>query len=307
MASRTNDVIEELSLVAKVGSRPLYAGWTSRGLPILTSSDNDLSESAREDLRTFKKSGLVIPKLSLRGSHLDVAVATIAGSVQDIKDTSRKNLAQDTIKVTVTDSSGSSYDITLGELEILKMIADCVITFQRLGTIFDTVDRQEAVEIYSLFLQGTQGNGDTIEDRPDLLLLLKPTNDNLGNIIDTIIFASDIIKKLINNDRRQPAGYKKGYLEAEDEAEKVIASQGPKGLLGWFYEPVNKEQAKTTMKNMITDLFFVPADGSKSPGFFMEPVENKKEFSEPTRENLNRLRTIASKMFLFAHSRINPD
>lgn len=301
MAS-SRSVIEELALVAKVGLRPLYAGWSADGLPMLTTSTDDLSSRAQGDLETFNKSTSAIPKIALRGSRLDVVVVSVAGPVQDIKDSSPRNLAQDTIKINVTDAQGKTNELTLGELEALKMIADNLIVFQRLGTIFDNADRQEAVEIHSYFLPAS-GN------RTDLLMLFKATNDNVGNLVDIILFVSDVIKKLISNDRRQPAGYKKGYLEAEDEAERQIAKQlaKEKGIFGFLYVPVTTEQSKSTLKDLLTDFLYVPADGSKPKNPFMVPVERKAEFSEPSKNNLLLLRTIASKMYLYARSRIGSE
>ncbi len=308
MVSSKNS-IEELSLVAKVGSRPLYAGWSVSGLPVLTTSSTDLSEKAREDLKTFNKSDSLIPKLPLRNNQLSVVILSVAGPVQDMKDQSARKLTQDTIKVSVTDTRGDSSEITLGELEVLRMIADGLIVFQRLGTVLDTADRQEAVEIYSFFLPGSDGFGEDITERPDQLLLVKPTNDNVGNLIDIVIFISDVIKKLIANDRRQPAGYKKGYLVAEDEAEKQIAKQLAKegGLFSFLYVPVTKEENKSTLKDLLTDFLMVPTDGSKPVNPLMVPVEKKAQFSDPSKDNLLLLRTIAAKMYLHAKSRINPD
>lgn len=299
--ARRQNSIETLALVAKAGSRYVYAGWDHAGQPVLSTSKDDLAPEASSTLQFFVKSGYPIPKLQLTNGELSVAIASIVGAVQDLKDVSQRELVQDTIQITIINESGSQETVTLGELEALRMIGDGLLTFQFLGTVLDTEDRQEAVNVFSLFLPG-----DYEESRPDLILLIKPTNINIGNAIDTVLFVSDIVKKLIANDRKQPSKMRKGYLEAEVEAEKAIereaASNG--GLLDFFLEPAFKEKSKTGLKNLVSD-FFTTTPGQPASNFFLVPVEKQEQFTEGSVDNLLLLRTIATKMYMYARKRIN--
>ncbi len=299
--ARRQNSIEMLALVAKAGSRYVYAGWDYTGQPVLSTSKDDLSPEASSTLQFFVKSGYPIPKLQLANGELSVAIASIVGAVQDLKDVSQRELVQDTIQITIINESGSQEAITLGELEALRMIGDGLLTFQFLGTVLDTEDRQEAVNVFSLFLPG-----DYDESRPDLILLIKPTNINIGNAIDTVLFVSDIVKKLIANDRKQPTQMRKGYLDAEAAAEKEIEREAAKsgGLLDFFLEPAFKEKSKTGLKKLVTD-FFTTTPGQSGSNFFLVPVENQDQFAEGSSDNLLLLRTIATKMYMYARKRIS--
>lgn len=296
-------ILASLALVAKVGKfdpRLLYAGWSDDGLPILTINVDDLSEEATGQAKTFLSSGYPIPTLLVRRRQIEVVVVEFAGPVQDLKDPSPRNLVQDTIKILVKNSSGDSEELTLGELEVLEMIGSNTMIFQRFGSVLDTSERQEAVSYFSFFLPGSEELG-----RQDLLVLLRPTNDNLGNLVDAIIFIQDVIKKLLMNDERQPKEFRKGYLDAGKEAEDEIKKElnKSKGLFDFLFVPEDKNGPSDSLKEMILDFVTVPADGSKPRNPFLGPSQ-KAQDSTFDRKTLDRLRHTASKMFLFARSRI---
>ena len=290
--------LSKLALVAKTGrfdSRTLYAGWTEEGLPELTTDVGGLTEEAREEAATFLRSGYPIQTLNLR-RQLGVVVVEFAGPIQDLKDPGPRNLVQDTIKIYVRDTRGSSYELTLGELEVLEMIGNNMIIFQSFGSVLDTTERQEAIQIYSFFLPGT-------DDRQDLLVLIKPTNENLGNLIDAIIFMQDVVKKLLQNDERQPREYRKGYSDAGIEAEEEIRKEflKSKGFFGFLYVPEDQPTVLESLKEMIIDLLSVPTEGNKRQPLL---AEKPREERLPDRNTITRMRMTAAKMFLYARSRI---
>lgn len=302
MSPASSQTIEKLVLVARAGSKMLYAGWDENDQPVLSTSKSSLTSEAQEALQFFTKSGSRIPSIDLTSGSLSIAVVSIVGAVQDITDTSPNNIAQDTIKIVVQDQEGVRQTITLGELEALKMVGDGIMIFQSVGTLLDTPDRQVAVKNCSLFLEGNYE-----DSRPDMILLIKATNDNFGNTINTVLFISEIIKKLIANDRKQPTEYQKGYLKAEAQAEKEMEEQALKegGVLSFFFEPTYNEHRKTTLKNMFVDFFTAPTDGSGASNPFLGPVENTKKFSKGTWENVLLLRTMATKMYMYAKKKIS--
>lgn len=303
MPPARSQMIDKLVLVARANSKMLYAGWDEKDQqPVLSAFKSSLTTDALEALQFFTKSGSKIPTIDLAGESLSVAVVGVVGAVQDITDISPTNIAQDTIKITVRDQNGLQQTITLGELEALKMIGDGIMIFQSIGTVLDTADRQVAVKNCSLFLQGNYE-----DSRPDMILLIKATNDNLGNTIDTVLFISEIIKKLIANDRKQPSEFQKGYLKAEAQAEKEIEQQAENegGVLSFFFESTYKEHRKTTLQNMFVDFFTAPTDGSGSSNPFLGPVENTKKFSRGTWENVLLLRVMATKMYMYARKKIS--
>jgi len=295
--------LANLALVAKAGKfnpQTLFAGWTDAGLPVLTTNASDLTPEATEQAQTFLRSGYPIPTLSIKRA-LGVVVVEFAGPVQDLKDVSAKNLVQDTIKIWVKDGKGVSIELTLGELEVMEMMGSNLIVFQRFGSVLDTADRQEAVSYFSFFLPGNSEAG-----RQDLLVLMRPTNESLGNLIDTIIFMQDVVKKLLLNDERQQPGFKKGYLQAGTEAEKEIQKESQKagGLLGFLTIPEDQKDPAETLKDMILDFITVPTDGSKARNPLFVSASNSQDNAVPDRKTLDRMVRTAGKMFLFARSRI---
>lgn len=292
--------LASLALVAKAGkfdSRTLYAGWTDAGLPVLTNSTSDLSDDASDQAKTFLNSDYPIPTLPLR-RQLDVVAVEFAGPVQDLEDPSPDNLVQDTIKVTVKNTSGKEVELTLGELDVLGMIGNNMMVFQRFGSILDTAERQKAVPYFSFFLPGN-------DDRQDLLVLMHPTNENLGNLIDAIIFIQDVIRKLLMNDEHQAKQFKKGYLTAGQEAEQEINKELQKshGMFSFLFVPEDTPDPLNTLGKMIVDFVSVPTDGSKPTNPLTEPVKKVVEVA-PDRKTLDRLRLTAAKMYLYAKSRI---
>lgn len=297
--------LASLVLVAKAGkfnTQFLYAGWTDTGLPVMTTNASDLTQEAQEQARTFIRSNYPIPTLLMR-RELGVVVVEFAGPVQDIQDVSPRNLVQDTIKVWVKNGKGEDVELTLGELEVLEMLGTNMIVFQKFGSVLDTQDRQVAVPYFSFFLPGNSE-----ASREDLLVLMKPTNESFGNLIDTVIFMQDVVKKLLLNDDKQPAGYKKGYLQAGKEAEKEIEKELSKsgGLFSFLTIPADQDGPLETLKDMIWEFISVPTDGSKPTNPLLAPDRNLPNSSVvPDRNTLTKMVKTAAKMCLFARSRIH--
>ena len=295
--------IASLALVSRAGkfdSRTIYAGWTDAGLPVISVDVKDLTPESLEQAETFVRSGYPISSLSLR-RQISVVVVEFAGPVKDLEDPSPRSLVQDSIQVTVTDTRGASVDLTLGELEVLEMIGNNMIVFQKFGSVLDTQDRQVAVPYYSFFLPGNV-------KREDLIVLMKPTNRNVGNVIDAVLFIQDVIKKLLQNDQKQSPEYRKRYLDAGREAEEQIAQALKKqGGLFSFLMADDPSAPKApglgdTLGEMLKDLLSVTPNGKirnpllKSNQSSVDPL--------PDRKTLDRLRLTAVKMYCFAKSRI---
>lgn len=292
--------LANIVLVCKAGKlgKMLYAGWTETGLPILTTSPYDLTTEALTQAQTFTRSGFPMPTLSMR-AELGVVVVEFAGAVLDLKDSSPRNLVEDSIKIWVKDSRGSTEELSLGELEVLEMIGNNMIMFQRFGSVLDTQDRQVAVPFYSFFLAGSPEAG-----RQDLLVLIRATNDNLGNIIDTVVFIQDVIKKLLLNDESQDPRFKKGYLQADKQAEKEIQEELKKsgGIFSFLMVPEDQPDPVETLKQMIVDFVMVSADGTSKNILADSPKQSSTPM--PDKNTLDKLVRTAAKMFLFARSKI---
>ncbi len=297
--------IVSLALVVRAGkldSRTIYAGWTDAGLPVVSLDTEDLTPESLEEAETFIRSGYPIPSITLR-RQLSVVVVEFAGPVKDMEDPSPRSLVQDSIQVTVTDTRGRSIDLTLGELEVLEMIGNNMITFQKFGSVLDTQDRQVAVSYYSFFLPGNSQ-----EDREDLIVLMKPTNRNVGNIIDAVLFIQDVIKKLLQNDQKQPPEYRKRYLDAGREAEVEIAQALRKqgGLFSFLMadDPTVPKPPglADTLGEMLKDMLSVTPDGKGKNPF----LKSNRSGSDPLpdRKILDRIRLTAVKMYGYAKSRI---
>jgi hypothetical protein len=298
---RNGRVIEDLCLVARTdgySQKGVLAGFTDSELPMLTIDVDDLSDQAKLDFQAFSRSGYPIPKIR-GGRQIEVASIQYADQIQDLKDPSPERLIQDTVRISVLNQDGSSNELILGELELLNMIGNLMITFQRFGSVLDSADRQEAVEYFSFYLPGFDEDRNIDGDsRPDFLLLIKPTNKNVGNLIDVILFVSDVLKKLVMNDNRQMSDYRKGYQSIQDSVQKQLArnQSKAKGLFDFLYVPANQT-------SFIRDLLYVPVDGSKPRNPLLVPVASKPDLSQPSKDNLLAMKLMASKMYEMAKTR----
>lgn len=207
----TANRISQLALAAKYKSGYkeglLFAGWSAGGIPLLTTSIDNLAPRAQKTIDVIEASGIQMQTLKISG--LAAFDFNFVGPIFDFSDTSTISLKEDVLDIGLVDSSGSQVVLKFGELQLLSAISKGVIEWQYISDVAISALVVKAVKSYSLIIQGKSSKNDR-----DTLIIFKPVLSENGNSIEFSSFVREIVGRLIALDEQQQPEYKKGYLEA---------------------------------------------------------------------------------------------
>ncbi|MFN2114550.1 MAG: hypothetical protein ACK2T6_02475 [Anaerolineae bacterium] len=188
--------------------RSMFVGWTEDGRPIASTEIAALSEQARQALAQYNASGLAPRKIPY--SVVVPLQYLVTGPAVDFADTDARP-AEDQVRYTVLDATGARRDIALGERGVLGAIAASRVPWQATGTREAGIAAPavSTVPLYTVYAPLPGSTADT-----GVALLFEPTLRGETNEPAFRSFVRNTISRLLVLDESQPAGARKGYLEA---------------------------------------------------------------------------------------------
>jgi hypothetical protein len=209
-----------VSRVPSVQHRMLFVGWTEDGLPAAAPRLEGLGEAAQAALTAFRNSGLEPRRVPFSALAPTEYVGT--GPAVDFADQPGRR-AEDQVRYTLLDSRGAERDVPLGELEVLRAIAEARHPFQSLASTGGGELAVDTVSLHTLFVGlpgGPEGTG--------LAILFRPTVAGHGNEPAFRTFVRLTIGRLLVLDESAPRAARKGYLEV---AGRVAGLEPESGFL----------------------------------------------------------------------------
>lgn len=252
---------------------------------MVTDDAYQLSRRARTSVEDFAKAGLEVPEIPYES--LSPVVFHSFGEPVDMQDAGGRK-AQDLLKLSVVDGSGSRRIITVSEYSILEGIAQGSYEWQDPSSASRTT-RFSAKPMYTAFVH----EHGVARDQA-LALLFKPTLEGQTNQHDFHVFVEQVLDSLIAlEELQQDPSQRKGYIEAAKKASKK-----PGGLLKYLFTDPNEQ----------------PKPGEKKKNFtekVLQFLEDARLLSREAEYNLNQmdlpdLLKLSSGMFEIADSYFGP-
>jgi hypothetical protein len=203
--------------------RWLFVGWDDHDRPATAESLAGLGPAARRAYHVYRESGLW-PR-QVRWTSLEAVEYVLTGPAVDFADHGGQ-LAQDQLQYVVLDARGDRSEIALGELAVLEAIVSAREPWQRVGESSSAEIAKSAVLLYTLFLPNPGAPPGT-----GLALLFRPTIPQSGNEPAFRAFVRQSLGRLLVLDESQPAGSRKGYLDAAAELASLPPESGVGSLL----------------------------------------------------------------------------
>ena len=177
----SQNTLTQLALVAKTkyGYREgiLYAGWSAGGVPVLTTSSDNLAGMAIKSLDAIRASGIQLQTVNV--SSLIAFDFNYVGTLYDFADTSSISLTEDVIDIGLVDTKGQQTALRFGELQLLSALSNSVLKWQYVPVAGTSALVVKAVNSYSLVVLGKRGK---VEG--DILIIFKPILAERGNEIE---------------------------------------------------------------------------------------------------------------------------
>ncbi len=201
----------------------MFVGWSAEGLPVVTSSEDDLLPDPRENYSIFKNSGLSSRRIDT--PELVAAEYVYTGPVHNFIDDEFEK-AEDLIAITIKDESGTEQTIKVGELAILKAIAESDKPWQETDNS-SLLDMAKDTKLWYTLLLPHPSKKDTT-----IALIFKPITKDQSNAIKYQNFIRDVISRLLVVDEGQTRRFQKGYVKAAVK----YAGQNVEGFFDLLFE-----------------------------------------------------------------------
>ncbi|MCB0217391.1 MAG: hypothetical protein H6648_03740 [Caldilineae bacterium] len=215
-----------VSTARGLNGRWFFVGWTAEGLPAASISVEDLSDSARRDLASFRGARLEPRKVPF-ATLIPVSYA-MTGSAIDFSDTPDRR-AEDQVGFAVVDAAGARRDLALGELALLGAIGAAREPWQSHQVATGSGLAVDAVPLYTLFTTLPGVRADT-----GLAMLFESTLAGGSNEPAFRSCLRNVIGRLLVLDESQAPERRKGYLQAAGRLAGVPPDSGMLGSLVWL-------------------------------------------------------------------------